>query len=72
MEIYYKFKSAKDFESISIDWHYTTLADLKHNIYYKNCSGKRRPHYKDNLVVTNAQTNQGSFYCLCFFYLYFW
>lgn len=62
MEVYYKFKSDKDYKSFSIDWHYTTVADLKQNIYYKNCSGKRRTHYKDNLIVTNAQTNEGWFH----------
>ncbi|XP_017231853.1 E3 ubiquitin ligase PQT3-like isoform X2 [Daucus carota subsp. sativus] len=58
MEVYYKFKSAKEFESLSIDWHYTTVGDLKRNIYYNKCASKRRTHYKDDLIITNAQTHE--------------
>lgn len=63
MEIYYKFESAKDFKSLSIDWHYTTVADLKHNIYFKKYLKNKRVRCRDNLIVTNAQTNEGSFRC---------
>lgn len=63
MEVYYKFKSEKDFESLSIDWHYITVGDLKRNIYYNKCASKRRTHYKDDLIITNAQTHEGSFCC---------
>lgn len=59
MEVYYKFKSAKDFNSIPIDCRYTTVSDLKQYIFKKKCSGKRSNSTKfDKLILTNAQTNQ--------------
>lgn len=56
MTIYYKFKSAKDYDSIAIDGHFITVSNLKQRIYVKNHMQKGRDF---DLIVTNAQTNQG-------------
>ncbi|XP_074356228.1 E3 ubiquitin ligase PQT3-like [Apium graveolens] len=60
IEVYYKFKSAKDFDSIPIGCHYTTVSYLKQYIFKKKCSGKRRNTTTkfDKLILTNAQTNE--------------
>ena len=56
MAVYYKFKSAKDYDSISIDGHFITVASLKEKIFENKHLGKGTDF---DLVVTNAQTNEG-------------
>lgn len=58
MAVYYKFKSAKDYDSISIDGHFITVASLKEKIYESKQLGRGTDY---DLVVTNAQTNEGVF-----------
>ncbi|KAI3828900.1 hypothetical protein L1987_03011 [Smallanthus sonchifolius] len=55
MAVYYKFKSAKDYDSISIDGHFITVASLKEKIYESKQLGRGTDY---DLVVTNAQTNE--------------
>ncbi|KAK1377174.1 DWNN domain-containing protein [Heracleum sosnowskyi] len=55
MAVYYKFKSAKDYDSISIDGHFITVASLKEKIFENKHLGKGTDF---DLVVTNAQTNE--------------
>lgn len=58
MEVFYKFKSAKDFVSLSIDWHYTTVSDVKESLLKKKCSGKRNKANYDRLMLFNADTDE--------------
>ncbi|KAL1816616.1 hypothetical protein ACET3Z_019190 [Daucus carota] len=58
MEVYYKFKSAKDYDSIPIDWHYTTASDVKDYVLQKKCSGKRNKFHYDSLTLVNADTDE--------------
>ncbi|KAK1419048.1 hypothetical protein QVD17_28204 [Tagetes erecta] len=53
--VYYKFKSAKDYDSVSLDGHFITLISLKQKIY--ECKQLHRGTDYD-LIVTNAQTNE--------------
>ncbi|XP_071685930.1 E3 ubiquitin ligase PARAQUAT TOLERANCE 3-like [Rutidosis leptorrhynchoides] len=55
MAVYYKFKSAKDYDSIAIDGHFITVACLKEKIYESKQLGRGTDY---DLVVTNAQTNE--------------
>ncbi|KAL8103179.1 E3 ubiquitin ligase PARAQUAT TOLERANCE 3-like isoform X2 [Apium graveolens] len=55
MAVYYKFKSAKDFDSVSLDGHFITVASLKDKIF----QNKHLASGTDfDLVVSNAQTNE--------------
>lgn len=55
MEVYFKFKSAKDYDSILIDGHFTLVLNLKEKIFEsKNLGGGT----DFDIVVTNAQTNE--------------
>lgn len=56
MAVYYKFKSAKDYDSISIDGHFISVANLKERIFESKHLGRGTDF---DLVVTNAQTNEG-------------
>ena len=58
MAVYYKFKSAKDFDSIPIDGHFITVGNLKEKIFEYKQLGRGTDF---DLVVTNAQTNEGWF-----------
>ncbi|KAL1816615.1 hypothetical protein ACET3Z_019189 [Daucus carota] len=58
MEVFYKFKSAKDFDSLPIDWHYTTVSDVKDYVLQKKCSGKRNKFHYDSLNLVNADTDE--------------
>lgn len=70
MAVYYKFKSAKDYDSIAIDGHFITVGHLKEKIFESKHLGRGTDF---DLVVTNAQTNEGLFFRLelelvyCFF-----
>lgn len=55
MAVYYKFKSAKDYDSISIDGHFISVANLKEKIFESKHLGRGTDF---DLVVTNAQTNE--------------
>ncbi|PWA54241.1 DWNN domain, a CCHC-type zinc finger [Artemisia annua] len=55
MAVYYKFKSAKDYDSIAIDGHFITVSNLKEKIYENKQLGRGTDY---DLVVTNAQTNE--------------
>ncbi|KAK9716343.1 hypothetical protein RND81_06G227100 [Saponaria officinalis] len=55
MAVYYKFKSAKDYDSISIDGHFISVASLKERIFESKHLGRGTDF---DLVVTNAQTNE--------------
>ncbi|PIA31749.1 hypothetical protein AQUCO_04900203v1 [Aquilegia coerulea] len=54
MAVYYKFKSAKDFDSIPIDGHFISVANLKERIFESKLG--KGPGF--DLVVSNAQTNE--------------
>ena len=58
MAVYYKFKSAKDYDSIPIDGHFISVANLKEKIFESKHLGRGTDF---DLVVTNAQTNEGWF-----------
>ncbi|XP_058190910.1 E3 ubiquitin ligase PARAQUAT TOLERANCE 3-like isoform X1 [Rhododendron vialii] len=55
MAVYYKFKSAKDYDSIAIDGHFISVANLKEKIFESKHLGRGTDF---DLVVTNAQTNE--------------
>ncbi|GAV72822.1 DWNN domain-containing protein [Cephalotus follicularis] len=55
MAVYYKFKSARDFHSISVDGPFISLGVLKEKIFESKHLGRGTDH---DLVVTNAQTNE--------------
>ncbi|XP_074361175.1 E3 ubiquitin ligase PQT3-like [Apium graveolens] len=57
-KVFYKFKSAKDYDSLAIDWHYTTVSDVKQAVLQKKCSGKRNKAYYDRLMLFNADTGE--------------
>ncbi|KAF3660009.1 hypothetical protein FXO38_12341, partial [Capsicum annuum] len=55
MSVYFKFKSAKDYDSIPIDGHFITVGNLKEKIFESKHLGRGTDF---DLVVTNAQTNE--------------
>uniref|UniRef100_A0A1D1Z2T2 E3 ubiquitin-protein ligase RBBP6 n=1 Tax=Anthurium amnicola TaxID=1678845 RepID=A0A1D1Z2T2_9ARAE len=55
MAVYYKFKSAKDFDSIPIDGHFISVANLKERIFEAKHLGRGTDF---DLMVSNAQTNE--------------
>ncbi|KAF8392366.1 hypothetical protein HHK36_022708 [Tetracentron sinense] len=55
MAVYYKFKSAKDYDSIPIDGHFISVANLKERIFEVKHLGKGTDF---DLMVSNAQTNE--------------
>ncbi|KAK9274657.1 hypothetical protein L1049_021908 [Liquidambar formosana] len=55
MAVYYKFKSAKDYDSIPIDGHFISVANLKEKIFESKHLGRGTDF---DLLVTNAQTNE--------------
>ncbi|KAL0324549.1 UNVERIFIED_CONTAM: E3 ubiquitin ligase PQT3-like [Sesamum calycinum] len=57
MAVYYKFKSAKDYDSVAIDGHFISVGHLKEKIFELKHLGRGTDF---DLVVTNAQTNEGS------------
>ncbi|KAL2237940.1 UNVERIFIED_CONTAM: E3 ubiquitin ligase PQT3-like protein [Sesamum indicum] len=56
MAVYYKFKSAKDYDSVAIDGHFISVGHLKEKIFELKHLGRGTDF---DLVVTNAQTNEG-------------
>lgn len=63
MSVYYKFKSARDFDSILIDGHFISVASLKERIFESKHLGRGTDF---DLMVSNAQSNEGWFFCLFF------
>ncbi|KHG16567.1 Uncharacterized protein F383_00045 [Gossypium arboreum] len=55
MAVYYKFKSARDFDSISMDGPFISVGTLKEKIFESKHLGRGTDF---DLVVTNAQTNE--------------
>ncbi|CAI0413188.1 unnamed protein product [Linum tenue] len=55
MAVYYKFKSAKDYDSISMDGPFISVGTLKEKIFESKHLGRGTDF---DLVVTNAQTNE--------------
>lgn len=67
MAVYYKFKSAKDYDSILIDGHFITLTNLKQQIFENKHLGRGTDF---DLLVTNAQTGEGLFFTTIFLVVY--
>lgn len=58
MAVYYKFKSAKDYDSVAIDGHFISVGYLKEKVF----ESKQLSRGTDfDLVITNAQTDEGWF-----------
>ncbi|EFH46365.1 hypothetical protein ARALYDRAFT_914980 [Arabidopsis lyrata subsp. lyrata] len=55
MAIYYKFKSARDYDSISMDGPFITVGFLKEKIYETKHLGSGKDL---DIVISNAQTNE--------------
>ncbi|XP_039016661.1 E3 ubiquitin ligase PQT3-like isoform X2 [Hibiscus syriacus] len=55
MAVYYKFKSARDFDSIAMDAPFISVGTLKEKIFESKHLGRGTDF---DLVVTNAQTNE--------------
>ncbi|KAG4188503.1 hypothetical protein ERO13_A08G168800v2 [Gossypium hirsutum] len=55
MAVYYKFKSARDFDSIAMDGLFISVGTLKEKIFESKHLGRGTDF---DLVVTNAQTNE--------------
>ncbi|GMI95661.1 hypothetical protein like AT5G47430 [Hibiscus trionum] len=55
MAVYYKFKSARDFDSIALDGPFISVGTLKERIFESKHLGRGKDF---DLVVTNAQTNE--------------
>eukprot|EP01018_Ginkgo_biloba_P023991 Gb_27645 [translate_table: standard] len=55
MAVYYKFKSAKDYDSVSIEGHFISVANLKEKIFESKHLGRGTDF---DLVISNAQTNE--------------
>lgn len=58
MAVYYKFKSARDYDSIPMDGPFISVGTLKEKIFESKHLGRGTDF---DLVVTNAQTNEGWF-----------
>ncbi|KAK8934252.1 hypothetical protein KSP39_PZI014618 [Platanthera zijinensis] len=58
MDVYYKFKSAKDYDSILIDVQFISVPNLKERIFESNNLGRGIDFY---LMVSNAQSNESWF-----------
>lgn len=59
MAVYYKFKSARDYDSIAMDGPFISVGTLKEKIFESKHLGRGTDF---DLVVTNAQTNEGGFW----------
>ncbi|KAG6525052.1 hypothetical protein ZIOFF_015004 [Zingiber officinale] len=61
MAVYYKFKSAKAFDSIPIEGQFISVANLKERIFETKLYGKGNDF---DLMISNAQSNEGWFFPL--------
>lgn len=59
MAVYYKFKSAKDYDSIPIEGQFISVGNLKERIFESKHLGRGTDF---DLMVANAQTNEGWFF----------
>ncbi|CAN1333667.1 E3 ubiquitin ligase PQT3-like [Linum perenne] len=55
MAVYYKFKSARDYDSMSLDGPFISVGTLKEKVIETKHLGRGKDY---DLVVTNAQTNE--------------
>ncbi|CAI9772480.1 unnamed protein product [Fraxinus pennsylvanica] len=55
MAVYYKFKSAKDYDSVAIDGHFISVGYLKEKVFESKQLGRGTDF---DLVITNAQTDE--------------
>lgn len=62
MAIYFKFKSAKDYDSIPIDGHFISIGNLKEKIFESKHLGRGTDF---DLVVSNPNTEEGWLFCFC-------
>lgn len=58
MSVYFKFKSAKEFNSLPIEGQFISIGNLKERIFESKHLGRGNDF---DLVVSNAQTNEGRF-----------
>lgn len=56
MAVYFKFKSAKEYDSLSIDGHFISVGNLKDKIVEKKNLGRGTDF---DLLISNAQTDEG-------------
>lgn len=57
MSVHYKFKSAREFDTITFDGLHISVDDLKKAISLRNRIGKTADF---DLLITNAQTKEGT------------
>ena len=64
MAIYYKFKSARDYDTIAMDGPFISVGILKDKIFETKHLGSGKDL---DIVLSNAQTNEGlySLSCVC-------
>jgi E3 ubiquitin-protein ligase RBBP6 len=62
MAVHFKFKSFKDYDTISFDGSFISVGELKRSIIAKKKLGKSNDF---DLIITNAQTNEGRFEVSC-------
>ena len=67
MAVYYKFKSERDYYSIPVDVPFISVGTLKRKIFLTKI-GKGKDY---DILVTNAQTNEGGFLRWLRFYILF-
>lgn len=58
MAVYYKFKSARDYDSVPMDGPFISVGALKEKIFESKHLGRGTDF---DLVITNAQTDEGWF-----------
>lgn len=56
MSVHYKFKSTKDYDTLTFDGLHISLKDLKKSIFQQKNLGKNTDF---DLLVKNAQTDEG-------------
>ena len=57
MAVHFKFKSFRDYDTISFDGSFIAVGELKRSIIAKKKLGKSNDF---DLIITNAQTNEGT------------
>lgn len=62
MSVHYKFKSAREFDTITFDGLHISVDDLKKAISQRNRIGKTADF---DLLITNAQTKEGTHPSTC-------
>jgi len=58
MAVYYKFKSAKDYELLPLEGHFISIQELKTKIFESKYLSK--PGTDIDIVISNAETGQGN------------